>query len=98
MLTDRMLQKWHKEFNALVFNGELSKIKLWAGYLEPGVMGLCWGSEIAVKDTLGTEDARATLLHEMVHQWQFENDIEMDHGPTFEQWRMVCLSCTGLSL
>ena len=98
MLTNRLLRKWHREFNTLVFDGELNDIKMWVGYLEPGTMGLCWGCEIAVKDTLSIEDARATLLHEMVHQWQYENDIEMDHGPTFEQWRMPCLSCTGLSL
>jgi hypothetical protein len=26
-----------------------------------------------------------TLLHEMVHQWQAETDLKVDHGPTFRR-------------
>lgn len=31
----------------------------------------------------GWQEARRTLLHEMVHQWQVESGLELDHGPTF---------------
>jgi hypothetical protein len=31
----------------------------------------------------GWEEALHTLLHEMVHQWQDENDRAIDHGPSF---------------
>lgn len=98
MRTRKELKLWHKEFNALVFDGKLSKIPCRAEYVGPDVWGLCYGTEITIKDTLSPEQARATLLHEMVHQWQFEQGLPMDHGPTFEQWRHPCLSCTGLSL
>jgi hypothetical protein len=26
-----------------------------------------------------------TLLHEMVHQWQAETELKVDHGPTFRR-------------
>jgi hypothetical protein len=26
-----------------------------------------------------------TMLHEMVHQWQAENGLAVDHGPTFRR-------------
>jgi Mlc titration factor MtfA (ptsG expression regulator) len=31
----------------------------------------------------GWAEARHTLLHEMVHQWQDETGQEIDHGPKF---------------
>ncbi len=31
----------------------------------------------------GWEEVERTLLHEMVHQWQAENGLPVDHGPTF---------------
>lgn len=33
----------------------------------------------------GMADAEATLLHEMVHQWQDESGLPLDHGPAFRQ-------------
>lgn len=29
------------------------------------------------------EEVIHTLIHEMVHQWQDENGLEIDHGPRF---------------
>jgi len=98
MVTSRTLKKWHRELNALVFGGALSDIPTRAEYVGPGTLGLCWANSISIKDTLEHGEAKATLLHEMVHQWQAEQGLCMDHGATFEQWRAVCLSCTGLSL
>ena len=31
----------------------------------------------------GREEALNTLLHEMIHQWQDESGLEIDHGPVF---------------
>ncbi len=31
------------------------------------------------------EEVRHTLLHEMVHQWQAEASLAVDHGPTFRR-------------
>lgn len=33
----------------------------------------------------GWREVRHTLLHEMVHQWQVESELHLDHGPTFRQ-------------
>lgn len=33
----------------------------------------------------GWQEVRHTLLHEMVHQWQVESGLALDHGPTFRQ-------------
>lgn len=96
MLSSRTLQKWHREFNAAVFGGELNRVSIWCGYLEPGVLGLCWGSEIAISDRQDEESARATLLHEMIHQWQFEHGYRMLHDQHFDKWREPCLGITGL--
>ena len=33
----------------------------------------------------GWDEALHTLLHEMVHQWQDERGLAIDHGPTFRR-------------
>ncbi len=33
----------------------------------------------------GWEEVADTLLHEMVHQWQDESGLAVDHGPTFRK-------------
>lgn len=33
----------------------------------------------------GMADAEGTLLHEMVHQWQHESGLPLDHGPAFRK-------------
>jgi hypothetical protein len=33
----------------------------------------------------GWEEVERTLLHEMVHQWQAEQDLPVDHGPLFRR-------------
>jgi hypothetical protein len=33
----------------------------------------------------GWEEVRHTLLHEMVHQWQVESGLRLDHGPRFRK-------------
>jgi len=33
----------------------------------------------------GWAEVRRTLLHEMVHQWQVESGLPLDHGPAFRR-------------
>ena len=33
----------------------------------------------------GWDEVRRTLLHEMVHQWQVESGLALDHGPAFRR-------------
>lgn len=98
MCTPRELRRWFKEFNSKVFDDTLPTVPLRAEYVGPGIWGLCWGNSIAIRDTLEGDEARATLLHEMVHLWQAVEGLEMDHGGSFEKWRQPCLESTGLSL
>ena len=100
MLTARKVQYWWRGFNDAVFGGKLRRMKIIVGWTEPAVWGWCTSDrEIIISDRIESEeDQMATLLHEMVHQWQLENGYEMDHGDSFEQWREPCLSRTGLEL
>lgn len=99
MLTARKAQRLWREFNASVFDGKLKRIKIVIGYTEPEIWGLCYDSRlIVISDTITDEQATSTLLHEMIHQWQFENGLTMHHGNSFSKWRKVCLQRTGLSV
>ena len=53
----------------------------------PGVEG--GGPEIAISGRHAQRDGFAsaleTLLHEMVHQWQHENGLPLDHGAGFRK-------------
>jgi hypothetical protein len=98
MLTQKYLKYWHTRYNKLVFKGVLSKVPLvLAAKLEhDDSIGLCYGTEIHIRSTLTLPEARATLLHEMIHQWQYENSLPMDHGRSFAQWESPCQLLTGL--
>lgn len=91
--------EWHSELNALHFGGALGavtfrvsrRMRRRLGHYELGRNGA--PSEIAIsvlhirRD--GLDAARSTLLHEMVHQWQHENGLPVDHGAAFR--RMCCV-------
>ena len=97
MLTVRKLQFWWRGFNDAVFGGELRPIKIECGYIEPNVWGMCYDDGcICILDTLSEADGMSTLLHEMIHQWQYENGLPMNHGNTFSKWRKTCRLRTGL--
>ena len=57
------------------------------GHYAPARHGLA--AEIAVSRRHlgrdGVREALHTLLHEMVHQWQDENGLPLDHGPAFRK-------------
>lgn len=98
MVDARYLRYWHTRFNRLCFEGKLRRIPVELAECMPDAMGLCWGDRIAIDRYLPAPDARATLLHEMVHQWQHENGLPMHHGRTFTQWEEPCFRLTGLRL
>ena len=87
--------QWHDELNAKHFDGALGavtfrvsrRMRRRLGHYELGRMGA--PSEIAISALHirrdGLDAARATLLHEMVHQWQHENGLPVDHGPAFRR-------------
>ena len=87
------LARWHAGYNAEHFHGRLKSVSLRVSRRMRSRLGhyTCAAhgeaSEIALswrhirRD--GWEEARHTLLHEMVHQWQDESGHIIDHGPKF---------------
>lgn len=51
----------------------------------PYFVGLCWGDSIAVLESQSDNDFLDTLAHEIVHVWQFQNGLEMNHGKQFKK-------------
>ena len=87
--------EWHKTFNAQRFAGALTlpsirisrRMKARLGHYAPGRTGA--QPEIAISwrhlRRNGMADAAQTILHEMVHQWQDENGLPLDHGLAFRK-------------
>jgi hypothetical protein len=85
----------HRRLNAVHFGNALAPIvvrvsrrmKSRLGHYSPAVGASA--SEIAISRRHirrhGWEDALETLLHEMVHQWQAETGVPLDHGPGFRR-------------
>lgn len=85
----------HRRLNALHFDGALGAItvrvsrrmKSRLGHYSPADKDL--QAEIAISRRHirrhGWEDALETLLHEMVHQWQAESGLPLDHGREFRR-------------
>ena len=88
------LQHWHARLNAERFAGELRTIGVRVSRRMRTRLGH-YGAANAAGDPAeivisryhvqrhGMDEARRTLLHEMVHQWQDEHGHVIDHGPTF---------------
>ncbi len=89
------LAEWHTRFNGDRFGAALATIpirisrrmKRRLGHYAPGEAGE--GPEIAISARHVRRDGIAaaveTLLHEMVHQWQHESGLPLDHGPAFRR-------------
>jgi len=95
------LSEAHARLNAERFRGALNLIPIRVsrrmvrrlGHYAPGTPALGRGPEIAVSARHLRRDSEArvleTLLHEMVHQWQHEQGLPIDHGADF---RKICLA------
>jgi len=87
------LQLFHQRLNTERFDGELGNISVRVsrrmrsrlGHYAPAQRGA--PAEIAISASHvkrhGFEQALQTLLHEMVHQWQDESKLPLDHGAGF---------------
>jgi hypothetical protein len=90
------LESLHRQLNARHFDGALSEIPIRISSRMRRRLG-----ELSVDLNTGrpTEiglsrrhltrhlwaEVEHTMLHEMVHQWQAENGLAVDHGPTFRR-------------
>jgi hypothetical protein len=90
------LARRHDHYNAMLFGGVLSRIPIRISgrmrrrlgqYVAPCESGR--PAEITISRRHirrhGWEETLHTLLHEMVHQWQAENGMPIDHGPEFRR-------------
>lgn len=90
------LGRWHDRFNREHFCGTLSAVPLRISrrmssrlgqYRIPAVV--TEPAEIVISrrhiQKHGWHEALDTLLHEMVHQWQHETGLPVDHGAAFRQ-------------
>ncbi|MDQ3674819.1 MAG: SprT-like domain-containing protein [Gemmatimonadota bacterium] len=87
------LRRWHESHNQARFGGLLRpvvirisrRMKRRLGHYAPAADGV--EPEIVLSRRHirrdGWTEALHTLLHEMVHQWQDEQGLPVDHGPTF---------------
>jgi hypothetical protein len=89
----RELANWHREYNRDRFAGTLREIpirisrrmKSRLGHYSPATEG-CEPEIVLSRRHIrrdGWPEALHTLLHEMVHQWQDEQGLVVDHGPSF---------------
>jgi hypothetical protein len=94
-LTEELARR-HEHYNAMLFCGRLTRIPIRISgrmrrrlgqYVAPCETGR--SAEITISRRHlrrhGWEEALHTLLHEMVHQWQAENGMPIDHGPEFRR-------------
>lgn len=90
------LTEWHARYNLEHFRGELSALEVRVSrrmrarlghYIAATAAGE--PAEIAISRRHlrrhGWDEALHTLLHEMVHQWQDEQGLPIDHGTMFRR-------------
>jgi hypothetical protein len=93
-VTLRELAHWHQEYNLRHFGGALAEIPIklsgrMRSRLGQYTTATPFGepAEITISRAHirkhGWAEALHTLLHEMVHQWQAESGMPIDHGPGF---------------
>ena len=91
--TAARLAEWHARYNAEHFGATLKPVPVRVSRRMKSRLGHYTaakdgdGAEIAISwrhlRRHGWDEALHTLLHEMVHQWQDETGLPLDHGPRF---------------
>jgi hypothetical protein len=90
------LERMHTQLNTERFNSQLSKVSFRISdrmRTRLGEVTVDQRSPRLVEITIsrlhrerdGWPEVEKTLLHEMVHQWQAETGLRVDHGASFKQ-------------
>jgi hypothetical protein len=90
------LSKTHERFNQLHFEGKLGEIPFrLSGRMKTRLgeysVNVRTGESVAItisRSHIRNEpwpEVEHTVLHEMVHQWQVESGLPLDHGPQFRR-------------
>lgn len=97
MINTSWMKVWWIAYNRKLFDGNLPmpafKVADFEHYGEYDYEAIVLSSRITTLD-----GAKATLLHEMVHQWQHMHNKPVDHGHEFQTWRELILSATNLEI
>lgn len=87
------LKGWYVKYNYLYFKGQLKQCPIYINHTKRA-LGLFhvvnrWTDECYIKISNYLDrpirDVQNTLIHEMIHQWQWVNYGRCDHGYTFKQ-------------
>jgi hypothetical protein len=91
-LRDELI-RWHAVYNEERFGGALRNVTIRISRRMKSRLGHYTPAEHGAEPEIvlsrrhirrdGWGEALHTLLHEMVHQWQDEQGLPVDHGPTF---------------
>lgn len=92
----RVLIEWHRRYNALHFAGGLTMVSIRVsrrlrrrlGHYTAALPSTAPAEIVLSRSHIrrhGWDEALHTLLHEMVHQWQDECGLAIDHGPIFRR-------------
>lgn len=105
--TVRILKHWWHRLNLEVFANSLKPCQITYGLeLAYGpVLGLCFAlsdgrSRIHLQQSpeWTRSGMLSALVHEMVHQYQHQNDLPFNHGPGFRSWSQPINALTGLTI
>ncbi len=107
-VTDTLILYWWHQLNYTIFDGILTPPrKIEIRNFHEGVYGWCkpFGRKNNGTVCIGIRrevDNRhtflTTLVHEMVHQYQWEHERKMSHGKTFYRWADHLKRTVGLPL
>ena len=89
-LTKEICKEWHRHFNSVYFNGELStptfEIVTNTSRLLGQYRGRANRLRISIYYDRSEKEFQTTFLHEMIHQYQWEKYRNVNHGETFKSW------------
>lgn len=91
------LQVWYQAYNRAIFGRALGPCQIVIADLEHCGEYLEQVIKVSSRITC-MDEAKATLLHEMVHQWQDEHGFKIDHGETFKGWSHIIYGYTLLEI
>lgn len=87
----RYLRFWHTRLNTLFFDGvlarpvlELKRVRKAYGLYYPEAI-----PRIVISHSLTRTEAKLTLAHEIIHQWQHSKGLPLTHGSTFREWALT---------
>ena len=97
MINTSWMKVWWIAYNKKLFEGDLPMPAFKVSDI--GYCGEYDYHAITLSSRITTLDAaKATLLHEMVHQWQHMHSKPVNHRHEFQTWRDIILSATNLEI